>query len=74
MVFAVGLTVIKLAPDAPLLQVTVPVQPVWVILTDSPVQMAETGDEMVGGAGFGLTVSVAVVLTLLTQVVVLSRH
>ena len=74
MVFAVGLTVIKLTPDAPLLQVTVPVQPVWVILTDSPVQMAETGDVMVGGVGFGLTVSVAVALTLLMQVVVLSRH
>ena len=63
----VGLTVIELTPDAPLLHVTVPLQPVWVMVLDCPAQIVPLEAERVGGAGFGLTVIVVAVLASLTQ-------
>ena len=63
----VGLTVIELTPVAPLLHVTVPLQPVWLIVLDCPAQIVPLDAERVGGAGFGLTVIVKMLLASLTQ-------
>ena len=63
----VGLTVIELTPDAPLLHVTVPLQPVWVMMLDCPAQIVPLEAERVGGAGFGLTVIVTKLSASLTQ-------
>ena len=63
----VGLTVIELTPVAPLLHVTVPLQPVWVMVLDCPAQIVPLDAERVGGAGFGLTVMVVAALASLTQ-------
>ena len=62
-----GLMVIALTPVAPLLHVTVPLQPVWVMVLDCPVQIVPFDAERVGGAGFGLTVIVKMLLASLTQ-------
>ena len=62
-----GLMVIELTPVAPLLQVTVPLQPVWVMVLDCPAQIVPLDAERVGGAGFGLTVMVKILLASLTQ-------
>ena len=62
-----GLTVIELTPDAPLLHVTVPLQPVWVMVLDCPAQIVPLDAERVGAAGFGLTVMVVAVLASLMQ-------
>ena len=58
---------IELTPDAPLLHVTVPLQPVWLMVLDCPAQIVPLDAERVGGAGFGLTVMVVVALASLTQ-------
>ena len=58
---------IELTPDAPLLHVTVPLQPVWLMVLDCPAQIVPFDAERVGGAGFGLTVIVKMLLTSLTQ-------
>ena len=63
----VGLTVIELTPVAPLLHVTVPLQPVWLIVLDCPAQIVPLEADKLGGAGFGLTVMVVAVLASLTQ-------
>ena len=63
----VGLTVIALTPVAPLLHVTVPLQPVWVMVLDCPAQIVPLDADKLGGAGFGLTVMVVAVLASLTQ-------
>ena len=63
----VGLTVIELTPDAPFDHVTVPLQPVWVMVLDCPAQIVPLDAERVGAAGFGLTVMVVAVLASLTQ-------
>ena len=63
----VGLTVIELTPVAPLLHVTVPLQPVWVIVLDCPAQIVPFDAERVGAAGFGLTVIVTKLSASLTQ-------
>ena len=63
----VGLTVIELTPDAPFDHVTVPLQPVWVMVLDCPAQIVPLEAERVGAAGFGLTVIVVAALASLTQ-------
>ena len=63
----VGLTVIELTPDAPFDHVTVPLQPVWVMVLDCPAQIVSLEAERVGAAGFGLTVIVLTELASLTQ-------
>ena len=63
----VGLTVIALTPDAPFDHVTVPLQPVWVMVLDCPAQIVPLEAERVGAAGFGLTVIVKILLASLTQ-------
>ena len=63
----VGLTVIELTPVAPFDHVTVPLQPVWVMVLDCPAQIVPLDAERVGGAGFGLTVMVVAALASLTQ-------
>ena len=63
----VGLTVIELTPDAPFDHVTVPLQPVWLMVLDCPAQIVPLDAERVGGAGFGLTVIVKMLLASLTQ-------
>ena len=62
-----GLTVIELTPDAPFDHVTVPLQPVWLIVLDCPAQIVPLDAERLGGAGFGLTVMVVAALASLTQ-------
>ena len=62
-----GLTVIELTPDALFDHVTVPLQPVWVMVLDCPAQIVPLDAERVGGAGFGLTVIVKMLLASLTQ-------
>ena len=63
----VGLTVIELTPVAPFDHVTVPLQPVWVMVLDCPAQIVPLDADKLGGAGFGLTVMVVAVLASLTQ-------
>ena len=63
----VGLTVIELTPDAPFDHVTVPLQPVWVMVLDCPAQIVPLEAERVGAAGFGLTVMVVAALASLTH-------
>ena len=63
----VGLAVIELTPDAPFDHVTVPLQPVWVMVLDCPAQIVPLDAERVGAAGFGLTVIVKMLLASLTQ-------
>ena len=63
----VGLTVIELTPVAPLLHVTVPLHPVWVMVLDCPAQIVPLDAERVGGAGLGLTVILKILLASLTQ-------
>ena len=63
----VGITVIELTPVAPLLHVTVPLQPVWVMVLDCPAQIVPFDADKLGGAGFGLTVIDKMLLTSLTQ-------
>ena len=63
----VGLTVIELTPVAPFDHVTVPLQPVWLIVLDCPAQIVPLDAERLGGAGFGLTVMVVAALASLTQ-------
>ena len=63
----VGLTVIELTPVAPFDHVTVPLQPVWLIVLDCPAQIVPLDAERVGGAGFGLTVIVKMLLASLTH-------
>ena len=63
----VGLTVIELTPVAPFDHVTVPLQPVWVMVLDCPAQIVPLEADKLGGAGFGLTVMVVAVLASLTQ-------
>ena len=67
MVVVVGLTVIELTPVAPFDHVTVPLQPVWVMVLDCPAQIVPLEADKLGGAGFGLTVMVVVALASLTQ-------
>ena len=67
MVVVVGLTVIELTPVAPFDHVTVPLQPVWVIVLDCPAQIVPFDADKLGGAGFGLTVIVLTELASLTQ-------
>ena len=62
-----GLMVIELTPVAPLLHVTVPLQPVWLMVLDCPAQIVPFDADKLGGAGFGLTVMVVVALASLTQ-------
>ena len=54
-VFEIGDTV-SVFPVAPVLHVTVPEQPVAVIVVLVPEHIVEAAGEMVGGVGFGLTV------------------
>ena len=63
----VGLTVIEFTPVAPFDHVTVPLQPVWVMVLDCPAQIVPFDAERVGTAGFGLTVMVVAALASLTQ-------
>ena len=63
----VGLTVIELTPVAPFDHVTVPLQPVWVMVLDCPAQIVPLEADKLGGAGFGLTVMVVAALASLTQ-------
>ena len=63
----VGLTVIEFTPVAPFDHVTVPLQPVWVMVLDCPAQIVPLEADKLGGAGFGLTVMVVAVLASLTQ-------
>ena len=63
----VGLTVIELTPVALFDHVTVPLQPVWVMVLDCPAQIVPFEAERVGAAGFGLTVMVVAALASLTQ-------
>ena len=63
----VGLTVIALTPDAPFDHVTVPLQPVWVMVLNCPAQIVPLEADKLGGAGFGLTVIVKMLLASLTQ-------
>ena len=63
----VGLTVIELTPDAPFDHVTVPLQPVWVMVLDCPAQIVPLDADKLGGAGFGLTVMVVAALASLTH-------
>ena len=63
----VGLTVIELTSVAPFDHVTVPLQPVWVMVLDCPAQIVPLDAERLGGAGFGLTVMVLTELASLTQ-------
>ena len=63
----VGLTVIELTPVAPFDHVTVPLQPVWLMVLDCPAQIVPLDAERLGGAGFGLTVMVLTELASLTQ-------
>ena len=63
----VGLTVIELTPDAPFDHVTVPLQPVWLMVLDCPAQIVPFEADKLGAAGFGLTVMVVVALASLTQ-------
>ena len=58
---------IALTPVAPFDHVTVPLQPVWVMVLDCPAQIVPLDAERLGGAGFGLTVMVVAVLASLTQ-------
>ena len=62
-----GLMVIELTPDAPFDHVTVLLQPVWVMVLDCPAQIVPLDAERIGGAGFGLTVMVKMLLASLTQ-------
>lgn len=70
----VGLTVIELTPSMPFDHLTMPEQPDCVMVTDEPLQIELLGAEIVGATGFGLTVTVVLLLLLLTQPVVLSLH
>ena len=63
-----GETVI-LAVVAPVFHVTVPVQPPAVIVVLAPWQIVAAVGESVGGAGFGLTVMVEVLKSLMQPVV-----
>ena len=63
----VGLTVIELTPVAPFDHVTVPLQPVWLIVLDCPAQIVPLNADKLGGAGFGLTVIVTKLSASLTQ-------
>ena len=63
----VGLTVIELTPVAPFDHVTVPLQPVWLMVLDCPAQIVPLDAERLGGAGFGLTVMVVAALASLTH-------
>ena len=63
----VGLTVIELTPVAPFDHVTVPLQPVWVMVLDCPAQIVPLEADKLGGAGFGLTVMVVAALASLTH-------
>ena len=63
----VGLTVMELTPETPFDQFTVPLQPVWLMEVDCPAQIVTFDDDKFGGAGFGLTVIVKMLLTSLTQ-------
>ena len=63
----VGLTVIELTPVAPFHHVTVPLQPVWVMVLDCPAQIVPLEADKLGGAGLGLTVMIVAVLASLTQ-------
>ena len=58
---------IALTPDAPFDHVTVPLQPVWVMVLDCPAQIVPLEADKLGGAGFGLTVMVVAALASLTQ-------
>ena len=59
--------VIELTPVAPLLHVTVPLQPVWLMVLDCPAQIVPLNADKLGGAGFGLTVIVTKLSASLTQ-------
>ena len=62
-----GLMVIELTPDAPFDHVTVPLQPVWVMVLDCPAQIVPLDADKLGAAGFGLTVMVVAALASLMQ-------
>ena len=63
----VGLTVIELTPVAPFDHVTVPLQPVWVMVLDCPAQIVPLDADKLGAAGFELTVMVVAALASLTH-------